>query len=348
MFNEPKLRSLTPKSNKFYYNIYFIIGYIKHPKRMLNFIKFKLNKFSPFVNYYPTTMDIEPTQQCNFKCVMCVSFVEKKENMTFETFKNIIDEQFGLIEVKIQGVGEPLLNKDLIKMIEYARKKWLWVRTTTNGSLLHVNDNYKKLVDSGIHDVNISIDGCTKEVYESIRIGGNFEQLKENCKLINDYNNKVKKTPVRAWVVLQKSNMHQFFDFPRFFADLGFKEMTLSFALHNYGKDSNNSEATEFNISDSDLQRVINIGEELGIKVTFWQHPHFSGESFCKIPFNRVYVTTDSHILPCCYIANPEVVDFGSYGNFNKIWNEKYVKFRKDIANRNTVPEFCKLCYGEK
>lgn len=343
-----KLEIHTPKPNQFYYKMYFAIGFIRYPKRALNLIRFKLNHFSPFVNYYPTTMDIEPTQKCNFKCVMCISFAEKKENMSFETFKKIIDEQVGLTEVKIQGVGEPLLNKDFFKMVDYVRKKWLWVRTTTNGSLLHVNDNYKRLIDSGIHDINISIDGCTKEVYESIRVGGNFDRLKENCKLINNYNNKLKKTTVRAWVVLQKRNLHQLFDFPRFFAYLGFKEMTLSFALHNYGKEGNNSEVTEFNISNSALQKVVNIGEELGITVTFWNHPHFSDKAFCQIPFNRVYVTTDSHILPCCYIANQEIVDFGSYKNFRKIWLEDYVKFRKSLIDRSSIPDYCKQCYGGK
>jgi len=109
-------------------------------------------------------------------------------------------------------------------MIEYARKKLIWVRTTTNGSLLHLNDNYKKLVDTGVHDINISIDGATKDVYEAIRVGGKYEQIVENCRLINTYNNKGRKTIIRAWVVLQKKNKHQLLDFPAFFSGLGFKE----------------------------------------------------------------------------------------------------------------------------
>ena len=336
----------TPKPNQVYYRLYFLIGLLRYPRRLANLIKFKLSNFSSVVHYYPTIMDIENTQRCNYKCSMCIRFPEKRKDMTFEEFKKIVDEQFGLMEVKIQGVGEPLLSKDFFKMVDYAKKKWLWIRTTTNGSLLHVNDNNKKLVDSGIHDINISIDGATKAVYETIRVGGNFERIKENCLLINEYNNKVKKTTIRAWVVLQEKNKHQFFDFPRFFSSLGFKEMCYSFAMHNYGREGNNSEMTVFNYSDEDFENLFKICDEMGIKLTFFFHPYFDHDNFCQIPFKRIYVTTDSHILPCCYIANQEVADFGHYSDFKEIWFDNYVEFRSSLKGKDSLPLFCRQCYG--
>ena len=340
------IRTNTPKPNRFYYKAYFAIGLLKYPRRALNLIKFILSNFNPHVSYYPIIIDFEPTQNCNYKCVMCVPFTIKRRDMTFDSFRKIIDEQFGLMEVKIQGVGEPLLNKDFFKMVDYAKKRWLWVRTTTNGSLLHVNDNYKRLVDSRIHDVNISIDGCTKDVYESIRRGGNFEQIRENCRLINDYNNRVKKTTIRAWVVLQKKNRHQLFNFPHFFADLGFKEMVLSFAMHNYGREGDNKETTNFTYSEDDFKKLMKASKKAGIKLSFFFRPYFDGNGFCQIPFKRVYITTDGHIIPCCYIANQEVVDFGSYKEFNRIWFKDYVQLRDNLKSRKGVPTFCKECYG--
>ncbi len=346
MRDKLNIRKRTPKPNQFYYKMFFAMGFIRYPKRALNLIRSKLSNFSPNINYYPIIMDIEPTQRCNYKCVMCIRFAEKRKDMTFEEFKRIIDEQFGLIEVKIQGAGEPLLNNDFFKMVDYAMEKRLWVRTTTNGSLLHLNDNHRKLVDSKIHDINISIDGATKDVYEAIRRGGNYERTKENSRLINDYNNRVKKTTVRAWVVLQKRNQHQFFDFPQFFASLGFREMCYSFALHNYGREGNNPQMAVSNYSNKEFRKLFQICDKAGIKPVFFFHPHFDSTRFCRIPFERVYITTDSHILPCCYIANPKVVDFGNYNNFEEIWFNKYVKFRSNLKKDDTVPHFCKQCYG--
>ena len=76
---------------------------------------------------------------------------------------------------------------DFFEMIKYARQKKIWVRITTNASLLHLRDNYKKLVDSDVCEVDISIDGYNKEKYEKIRVGGKYEITTENCKRLNEY-----------------------------------------------------------------------------------------------------------------------------------------------------------------
>ncbi len=338
----------TPKPNLIYYKMYFLLGLLKNPKRFFNFIKYKVNRFKSTVNYKPLIMDLEPTQRCNFKCVMCINFKEKRKDMSFDAFKKIVDKQSGLMEMKIQGVGEPLLNIFFFKMIDYAMKKHLWVRTTTNASLLHINENYKKLVDSKVHDINISIDGATKEIYESIRLGSNFDILKQNCKLINDYNNKVKKTIIRAWVVIQKKNKAEFLKFPYFFHKLGFKEMTYSLSMHNYGRKGENTENTEFGFSKDLFKKLFEICKSLNIKLTFFFHPSFNAKQFCQIPFKRIYVTTDSHMLPCCYIANQEIINFGKHSDFEKIWYNKYNNFRKSMKNIDTVPDYCKNCYESK
>jgi len=49
----------------------------------------------------------------------------------------------------------------------------------TNASLLHLRDNYKKLVDTGVNEIQISIDGATKDVFEGIRVGSVFESVEK-------------------------------------------------------------------------------------------------------------------------------------------------------------------------
>jgi len=348
-----KIPNRTPVPNKFHYNSYRTLGCLQHPKRLWNYLKFKAAKFSSTINYLPLLCDIEPNQVCNFKCKMCdpaVLFKVKRKQMTFEDFKRFIDEQYGLIEVKIQGVGEPLMNKDFLKMCEYAIGKKLWVRTTLNGSLLHKEDTFKHLIDIGIHDINLSCDGASKKTFETIRQGGIWELFLENAKLLNDYNSQFGNgTKTRAWVVIQDGNKHEFFEFPKVFADLGFKEMCYSFAMHNYGRDEENAEDTPFDFTNEDLVQVMEIGEKLGIEVFWWQHPSFTKKQFCHIPFQRVYLTTDMHIVPCCYIANQEVVDFGHYDDFKNIWFTKYNSFRDAMKDPDVeIRDYCKNCYGGK
>ena len=55
---------------------------------------------------------------------------------------------------------------DYFAMIRYARDKHIWVRTTTNASLLHLKDNYRKMIDADVNELQISVDGASKRVYE--------------------------------------------------------------------------------------------------------------------------------------------------------------------------------------
>lgn len=141
-------------------------------------------------DYLPVKMDYEVSSHCNFRCTMCLMNEigdHRPANMSFYDFKQSIDSQKGLVEVKLQGMGEPLLNPDFFKMVEYATANHIWVRTTTNASLLHLNDNYKKMIDAGIGEIQISIDGATKETFENIRIGSDFDLVVNNCIMMNSY-----------------------------------------------------------------------------------------------------------------------------------------------------------------
>src|SRR5271156_1672443 len=95
---------------------------------------------------------------------------KRADDMTLAQFKELIDAQYGPIEIKLQGMGEPPLGRDdFLAMIRYARSRHIWVRTTTNASILRHKDNCKRLVETGVNEIQISIDGATKETFERIR-----------------------------------------------------------------------------------------------------------------------------------------------------------------------------------
>lgn len=127
----------------------------------------------------PYSMFIDVCNACNFKCKFCAVQYAKKELkfkrmcMTYENFKKIIDDLKGFSQplkmMRLYGNGEPLLNKDLPKMIEYAKKSGVteWVEIVTNASLLSPELN-KELADSGLDRIRISIEGLDAESYEQI------------------------------------------------------------------------------------------------------------------------------------------------------------------------------------
>jgi len=139
------------------------------PRKRENFMRYHAGpRRSSQVDYLPIKLDIENVSRCNFRCTMCAVAGWKKgkraDDMSLECFKRLIDEQYGLVEVKLNGLGEALMQgDDYFEMIKYARARRIWVRMTTNASLLGVNENYKKLADSGVNEIDISIDGADAE-----------------------------------------------------------------------------------------------------------------------------------------------------------------------------------------
>ncbi len=331
------------------------------PRRLLNYIKYKYSERKVDLNYLPVSLDIEPVSRCNFHCTMCQvsdwpKFTRGKD-LSVEDFKAIIDEQYGLLEIKLQGLGEPTLGRDkFFEMIAYARKRNIWVRTTTNASLLHLHDNYKKLIDAGINEVQISFDGATKETFESIRRGSKFEKIVENCKLINQYCNERNLLRTRMWVLVQKHNAHEFSDFVRLAAEMGFRRMTYSLDLHGWGmerwEEINEEARMRDQISYDLAKKAIEEGKQLGVEVTFWKatskYSTASPKTLCQWPFERGYVSSDLRMVPCCTIANPDIFDLGSAKSVSAIWNsESYKEFRRAHLN-GEIPKACQECYEVK
>jgi MoaA/NifB/PqqE/SkfB family radical SAM enzyme len=309
-------------------------------------------------DYLPVRLDVENVSRCNFRCTMCqVSDWPKGQraaDMSLEDFKALLDGQPGVVELKIQGFGEPTMGgEDYFEMIRYARMRRIWTRTITNASRLHLRNYYKKLVDTDVNEIQISIDGATKEVFEGIRRGSVFEQVVKNCALINDYAKAQGKLRTKMWVVVQQTNAHQLDDLIDLAYDAGFAHLVFSFELIDFGqpkwKETNDASSVVDRISVSECWRLHHRAYALGIKLSFWfavaRYETTSPEKLCPWPFERSFISSDLRIVPCCIIGNPEVSDVGDARRLAEEWNGPAVKaFREDhLAGR--VPDVCKSCY---
>ena len=310
------------------------------------------------VDYLPVNMDIENVSRCNFRCSMCqVSDWDKgrrARDMTFEEFKNLIDEQYGLVEIKIQGMGEPCLGHDAFyDSIKYARSQHIWVRTVTNASLLHKSDNYRKIIDAGTNELQISIDGADKDTFEKIRHGSRFEKVVDNCKLINSYCEEIGVVRTKMWTVVQKSNCHQLRELVQLAHEMKFQSVVFSMSLTDWGLDNwsatNNAVTAEGVLSLDFAQELVKLGESCGVAVTFWNmssvYDSSSHKTMCQWPFGRAFVSSDMRVVPCCMIANPDTAELGSAVNFTETWfGAEYQNFRQCHLDGD-IPKICQKCY---
>lgn len=334
----------------------------RSPKKLVNYVKYLHSaRRSSTVNYLPIKLDIENVSRCNFYCTMCQvsewKNYRRANDMSLEEFKKLIDQQYGIVEIKLQGMGEPTLGgKTYFEMIKYARSKNIWVRTVTNASLLHGNEIYKKLIDADPNEVQISIDGAAKETFEKIRRGSNFERVTSNCKLINAYCKEKGVQKTKMWVVVQRDNVNELSQLVDLSSELGFSSMVFSLNLTDWGqemwREKNNQVTIEDKINLDQAYKLIEQGRSKNLRVSFWNiTSKYSTETpakLCPWPFERAYVSSDMRVVPCCMIANPDVLELGDAHNFTSHWNgNQYEEFRKAHLDGN-IPKVCRGCYKLK
>lgn len=141
-----------------------------------------------FTGTFPLHLDIEASSACNLRCEFCEATISKigtkSGYMEFDTFKKIIDEgaNCGLYAIKLNSGarGEPLLNKNIAKMVAYAKEMGIIdVYMNTNAVLL-TKEMSRKLIDAGIDRISVSFEGMDASVYERYRVGADFDKVHRN------------------------------------------------------------------------------------------------------------------------------------------------------------------------
>ena len=327
--------------------------------KLFNAIKYYFSRNNHYLRlrYLPLTMDIEPTTGCNFSCTMCqVSDPDFKAfNLNINTFKKVIDDNKQLLKIKLQGMGEPFINKHIFEMIEYANQSGISVEFVTNGSLLNIQ-NIEKISKQDISRISISIDGATKETFESIRIKSNFEKVIENSRNISKaIKSKKISSNFDALCLVQKKNYKEINEIIDLCKDIGFQQLYFQVQLTGWGKQDwiEINKEQDINYSDEDIRKKFTKLQSekstKNFKIKIVEENLLNFKKKCSYPFENPYISATGKVLPCCMIADEKVINFGSVNdnNFSNIWNsEDYQDFRKNI-NTNDIKDYCKNCYKE-
>ncbi len=289
----------------------------------------------------PISISIEPTSICNLKCPECPTGLDEltryKGHIDFNIYKKTIDELSPyLMNLILYFQGEPFLNKEIFKLIEYSAKtKNIFTITSTNGHFLDIKTSIK-IINSGLDKLIISIDGTSQEVYERYRKTGNLETVIQGVKNIISAKKELKsKTP---YIVIQflvfKFNEHQISDIKKLCKDLQVDKLELKSAqIYDFENDidfiPSNKKYSRYKKNDIG---VYEIKSKLNNK--------------CKRLWESSVITNTGEVLPCCFDKDAKY-SFGNINdkNFKRINNNnKSLKFRKLLSSDRKQIDICKNC----
>ncbi len=170
------------------------------------------------------------TSRCNIRCKTC-GLWHNKWDLPYKTAREVMDN-YPYMERLVWLGGEVFLYKHFEEMFDEAGK-WnnLKQQVITNGIALN-KKWIEKIVKTENSELTFSIDGVTKEVYEEIRQGSNFEKLLENVRFTMETKKKYGiKKDIRMNAVIMKTNYRQIYDLLELAKKEGFNQLSLM-ALH--------------------------------------------------------------------------------------------------------------------
>jgi len=129
----------------------------------------RIEEFFDTDNSRPITIELDMTNICNHNCPYCFGYYKRKENLNVisrEEAFDIIDQlkDAGALAITFTGGGEPLVNKDTIFAMEYAKSKEIDVALITNG--LALTEDISRRALKVCTWIRVSVDADSAETYK--------------------------------------------------------------------------------------------------------------------------------------------------------------------------------------
>ncbi|MFI5351022.1 MAG: radical SAM/SPASM domain-containing protein [Elusimicrobiota bacterium] len=284
--------------------------------------------------------DIELTNKCPFSCVMCArtnNMTREQGNMSFDTFKAVIDQYVAVnpLAAATRGTflhhfGESLVHPEFGRFIRYAVSKGLTRASMSINPLMLTPSIARELLESGIYSLNVSLDGHDDESFFKIRgVPNAYEKSKVN---------------LLAFLKMK--------------VDLGSKTIIhlgmIDFAMN---RESIDRQKTYWeNLPGIDYFRIkeLRLWDGSAADVNRLAPKRVDNSVLratnkvvsCSVPWDQISVAWDGDVVPCCYDYDKKYV----LGNvhkqpLNEIWNgERMRALRKEFISNDVSNPLCRNC----
>jgi MoaA/NifB/PqqE/SkfB family radical SAM enzyme len=327
------------------------------------------DRLNVVVDRPPVCLYLEVTNRCNLLCTTCPRTFEDLEpatDMSWELFTRIVDQVPDLARAVLHGVGEPMMVRDLPRMVRHLKQRGVYVLFNTNGTLLDERRG-RALVDAGLDELRVSLDAAEPRAFELVRGVDAFERIVANVKAFTARQRELgaERPRVSLWLTGLKETLAQLPRLVELAHELGVGEVYLQRLVYfPDGQGLARPESALFENLDAQEQETLRrageraralgvefnasgaVEPEISVKRTAGDRPW----SLCRRPWTLMYFTATGRALPCC-IAPFSLRGYASFTlgdatqeTLREIWNgPRYQEFRRALAS-DRPPDVCARC----
>jgi MoaA/NifB/PqqE/SkfB family radical SAM enzyme len=320
----------------------------------------------------PSILQVEVTGACNLRCRMCIvryrPALDRSASMSFAEFRRLFDALPEVREVRLQGIGEPLMAPDIFRMVAYASEHGASAGFNTNGTLL-TRRNAERLIDAGLDWLCISLDGASKETYEYVRDRARWEVVERNiANFVSLMHDRGATLPHLSLVmVLMRRNLHDLPGLVARAAQWGIPRIFVQGLSHDF---SDAPEAAYASIAQYVEEESIASEPPEEVEMVFREARALAKREAidlrlpalaerveplrvggvlvgCDWPWTGTYATYDGTIKPCCMVMGSQRAAMGSLAQASlvEIWEgEELRRFRAGLLPGGTPDPVCRGC----
>ena len=220
----------------------------------------------------PVHLTVGNTHKCNLDCPMCFKEFEEGHNMSYPTmplemFRSIAAQTFPTAaRVTLTVSGDPLVSETIVEELEIGGEHGVEFEVTTNGVMLRHGPMTDLLLEH-CGTLTLSFDSATKETYEKIRKGSNFEKVLEAVRCFTKAKAELGRGPLMAaMAVLQRSNVRELPDWVRLMHSIGIEALGVDHIIVPKWSDAESC-VHEKQLTNRMLAEAQLVADELGISL---------------------------------------------------------------------------------
>jgi MoaA/NifB/PqqE/SkfB family radical SAM enzyme len=271
--------------------------------------------------------------------------------MSWELFTRIVDQVPNIARVVLHGVGEPLLVKELPRMIRYLKDRGAYVLFNTNGTVLTAKRG-RELAESGLDELRVSLDAADARTFFLIRGKDYFNRIVRNVRAFTEMQARegLELPRVSLWLTGLKETTAQLPAFVRIAHEIGVKEVYLQrlvfcedaptgMARPDQALFERLTREESEHLAAADAQATalgisFNASGATEPSESLARKADRNPWSLCRRPWAVMYFTANGRALPCC------IAPFSQNGYENYTLGDATQQTLRDIWNGPAYREF--------